>query len=153
MASEIPWERPSERVADLLRAAVERLLADRETLFAEVDSAVLAAADDALVADPVLAAAVRKANRANLVHWAMSNLRDPGAPVAPNVGPDTVELARDLVRRGFDTSSLNGYRTGQNRAVSRFMDTAFTLTDDLDELRELLELGTHSIFTFVDRTL
>ncbi len=103
--------------------------------------------------DPDFAAATSRSNRSNLMHWATANLRNPGAPVPPNLGPETLGIARDLVRRGLDALTLDGYRIGQNVAWRRWMDTAFGLTSDPDELHELLDVTSRSISAFVDATL
>ena len=102
---------------------------------------------------PPLADAVRRNNHENLVHWATANVRDPGGPVAPNLSPEVLGLARDFVRRGLDQNALHGYRIGQNVGWQRWMDLAFELTSDPAELREFLDVSARSIFTFVDATL
>lgn len=147
------WQRPSPRVAELIRAAASALAEAPEEVFAEVDAAILSDPDHPVVSDPVLAAAVRRTNRANLMHWATANVHDPGGPVAPNLGPETLSVARDLVRRGLDVDALHGYRVGQNIAWQRWMAVAFELTSDAEELRELLDVTARSIFAFVDATL
>ncbi|HEY8583676.1 MAG TPA: PucR family transcriptional regulator [Capillimicrobium sp.] len=147
------WERPSAPVADLIRVAASALLDAPDEVFAEVDAAILSDPEHPIASDPVLAAAVRRTNRANLVHWAAANAHDPGAPVAPNVGATTLALARDLVRRGLDDNALQAYRVGQNIAWQRWMSVAFELTDDPATLRELLEVSARSIFSFVDATI
>jgi DNA-binding PucR family transcriptional regulator len=147
------WDRPSPRVAELIRTAIEQLLADPGAVFDQVDAATLVNAGEALRADPALVAAVQRTNRANLTHWAEANLRDPGGRVEPNLGPEVLGIARDLVRRGLDDSSLDAYRTGQNVAWRLWMQLAFTLTTDPDELRELLDVTARSIFAFVDETI
>lgn len=154
MAATTAWERPSPAVAELIRAGAALVLEAPEDIFAEVDAVVLGVESAHPVAqDPALADAVRRTNRANLVHWAEANLRDPGAPVAPNVGPQTLAVARDLVRRGLDDGALDSYRVGQNVAWRRWMELAFGMTQDPDELRELLDISARSIFSFVDQTL
>ncbi|WP_205695609.1 CdaR family transcriptional regulator [Conexibacter sp. SYSU D00693] len=147
------WERPSPHVAELIRQGCELLLGAPEGLFDQVDDATLAGADPGILADPALVEAIRRTNRANLLHWARANLEDPGARVAPNLVPGTVAIARDLVRRGLDWSSLDAYRTGQNVAWRAWMGLAFSLTHDPDELSELLDVTARSIFTFVDETI
>jgi DNA-binding PucR family transcriptional regulator len=153
MSASPTWERPSARVADLIRTGVGQLLDAPDTVFAEIDAATLANADSAVIADPALVAAIRRTNRANLQHWATANLRDPGARVEPNLGADTLGIARDLVRRGLDDSSLDAYRTGQNTAWRLWMAVAFALTSDTAELSELLDVTARSIFAFVDETI
>jgi DNA-binding PucR family transcriptional regulator len=147
------WPRPSPAVAELIRTGASLLLQAPEEVFAEVDAAVFADPEHPIVTDPVLSAAVRRNNRANLVHWAEANVRDPGARVAPNIAPEVLTVARDLVRRGLDADALQGYRVGQNVSWRRWMTLAFELTSDPDELRELLDVTARSIFTFVDETL
>jgi DNA-binding PucR family transcriptional regulator len=148
-----PWEPPSRAVAELIRTGASLLLDAPAEVFAEVDAAILADPEHPIATDPVLAAAVRRNNRANLVHWAEANARDPGGRVPPNLGPEGLTVARDLVRRGLDADALHGYRVGQNVAWRRWMALAFELTADPDELRELLDVTARSIFTFVDETL
>lgn len=144
---------PSPRAAELIREACALLLADPEPVFAEIDAITLAGADDAVLADPGLVEAIRRANRANLAHWASSNARHPGVVVSPNLGPEVVNIARDLVRRGLDATAIDAYRTGQNAAWRMWMALAFTLTTDPAELAELLDVTARSIFGFVDETI
>jgi DNA-binding PucR family transcriptional regulator len=96
---------------------------------------------------------MRATDRANLVHWLTSNIRAPGERVAANVGPETLGIARDLVRRGLDDRATEAYRVGQNVAWRRWMDLAFALTGDPGELHELLAVTSRSIFAFIDDTL
>jgi DNA-binding PucR family transcriptional regulator len=147
------WERPSAGVRELIRTAAELLVAAPSSAFEQIDEVTIADADPAVLADPALVAAIRRANRANLNHWAQANIADPGAPVPPNLGPEIVGIARDLVRRGYDQTSLDAYRIGQNAAWRAWMALAFTLTTDPAELAELLDVTARSIFGFVDATL
>ncbi len=62
-------------------------------------------------------------------------------------------IARDLVRRGLDQTSLDAYRTGQNAAWRLWMALAFSLTSDPGVLGELLDVTARSIFGFVDETI
>jgi DNA-binding PucR family transcriptional regulator len=103
--------------------------------------------------DPELTAAASRTNRANLLVWASANLRDPGAPVPANLGSEPLAIARDLVRRGLDHYALDGYRVGQNIAWRRWMQIAFTLTENPAELAELLDVTAQSIAAFIDDTM
>jgi DNA-binding PucR family transcriptional regulator len=118
----------------------------------ELDDAVLGA-NPAIAADPELAAAVSRSNQANLFFWATANVRDPGAPVQPNAGPEPMTVARELVRRGFDAYALDAYRVGEGVAWRRLMDITFGLTSDPVELHEFLDVCSRSISEFVDATL
>jgi DNA-binding PucR family transcriptional regulator len=149
-----PWPRPSERIRDLLRQGAETALRSAPEWINEIDSATLSSDHMREVAgDPALAAATRRTNRDNLLYWAAANIRDPGAPVPANVGPEPIGVARDLVRRGLGESTLNAYRTGQNAAWLRWMAIVFELTSDPDELRELLDISARSISLYVDATI
>ncbi|WCB95083.1 hypothetical protein DSM104299_03825 [Baekduia alba] len=148
------WEPPSDRVAELIRAGAAALLDETSALFEQVDAAVLEATPPRLSADPAITAATVATNHANILHWAGANTRRPGAHVPANLSPAVLDLARDIVRRGLDDSTtLNTYRVGQNIAWRAWMTLAFTLTDDPDELRELLDVTARSIFAFVGETV
>ena len=140
---------PSPAVAELIRTGASLMLSASDEVFEEVDEAVFAA-QSPVAEDPVLAASVRRQNRANLRRWAEANVREPGAPVPAEPGPEALATARDMVRRGLDAEALQGYRVGQNVAWQRWMALAFELTQDPEELRELLEVSARSIFAYVD---
>jgi DNA-binding PucR family transcriptional regulator len=140
-------------VADLIRTAAERLLEAPQALLDEFHAAVLQTADPGVAADPALVAGIRLTNRSNLMHWSTSNIRRPGQQVSANVGPVTLDFARDLVRRGLDDTSLNGYRAGQNTVWRRWMGIAFELTSDVELLREMLDISYRSMASYVDETL
>ncbi|WNG50981.1 PucR family transcriptional regulator [Archangium minus] len=147
-------QRPSERVRELMRLGAERALNAPPQWLEELDEATLSPENMKVIAeDPVLAAATRRTSRANLIHWAAANVRDPGAPVAANLSAEALGIARDLVRRGINEAALNAYRTGQNAAWLRWMSIAFELTSDPDELRELLDVSARSISSFIDATI
>jgi DNA-binding PucR family transcriptional regulator len=147
------WERPSSRIATLLRAGAELVLEAPDELIAEIDAATLGGLPREVAEDPILAAAVRRTNRTNLYAWARANMTDPGGEVPVSLGAEVLGLARDLVRRGVDDTGLQAYRMGQNVAWRNWMDIVFRLTNDAQELRDLLHVSARSIFTFVDATL
>lgn len=145
-------ELPSPRVRDLIRQCAQIVVNARPEWLDELDRAVLAASP-AIAADPELAAAVSRSNRANLFFWATANVRDPGAPVPPNTGPEPLSIARELVRRGVNAFPLDAYRVGEGVAWRRLMEIAFELTTDAAELHDLLQVCSRSISAFVDATL
>ncbi|HKJ36429.1 MAG TPA: helix-turn-helix domain-containing protein [Solirubrobacterales bacterium] len=152
-AAEQSWDPPREPVADLIRAFAQLTLQDTGPVFEAVDRAVFEAAPERVLGEPALTEAFREANHANLTHWMAANVAAPGERVPPNVGPRTLELARDIVRRGYDDTSLNSYRVGQNAALRFVLGQVFEVTDDVGLVQELLEVMTRSIFAFVDDTL
>ena len=118
----------------------------------ELDAEVLAASP-VIAADPELAAAVSRSNRANLYFWGAANVRDPGAPVPANTGPEPMNIAREVARRGLTAFTLDAYRVGEAVAWRRLMEIAFELTSDPAELHELLDVCSRSISAFIDGTL
>ncbi|HUL98999.1 MAG TPA: PucR family transcriptional regulator [Mycobacterium sp.] len=148
------WERPSERVSELMRQGAEFVLNLPQSWLDEMDKATLSSEYMRTIAgDPVLAEATRRSNRANLLHWAGANISHPCAPVPANLSPETLDIARDLIRRGLDESAVDAYRIGQNVAWLFWMQIVFGLTSDTDELRELLDVSARSMSSFVDATI
>lgn len=148
------WEPPSARVRELMRLGAQLVLDPPAAWLEELDEATLAGPHRAQIAeDPVLALATRRANRSNLLFWAAANVQRPGERVPANIGEVPVEVARDLVRRGLNESTLDAYRTGQGVALRRWIQICFTLTSDAEELRELLDVSCRSISEFVDDTI
>lgn len=146
------WNRPSAPVRELIRRCAQLVVNARPEWLEELDAAVLGASPT-IAADPELAAAVSLSNRANLYFWGTANVRDPGAPVPPNAGPEPMVIARELVRRGLNAVSLDAYRVGEGVAWRRLMEIAFDLTSDPDELHELLDVCSRSISSYLDATL
>ncbi|HEX8869624.1 MAG TPA: PucR family transcriptional regulator [Lentzea sp.] len=148
------WERPSRRVRELIRQGAEIALDPPEEWLAELDAATLSGTHRLQVAeDPVLAAALRRTNRSNLLGWASANIRAPGERVPANLGEAPLAFARDLIRRGLDESALDAYRTGLGVALRLWMRIVFSLTSDPVELRELTDVSCRSIAAFVDDTV
>lgn len=148
----ISLEWPSARTRELIREGARIAVNPRKEWLDHLDRVTLG--KNATIADdPILAGAVRRASRANLLHWAAANVREPGAPVPANLGPEPLALARDLVRRGLDSIALEIYRVGQDVAWQHWIEIAFALDADPDELREMLVVSSHSISEFVGATL
>ncbi len=137
-----------------MRAGAEIALDPRAEWIEEMHAAALSGERMREIAeDPVLRENARRVNLANLLHWASANVRRPGRRVPANVSAEALDTARDLVRRGLDESALDSYRTAQNVAWRRWMEICFELTSDPEELRDLLDVSSRSISTFLDDTL
>lgn len=148
------WTPPSPAVRELFRRGAEIALDPRADWVTELHTAALSGAGMRPVAeDPVLAEGTRRANLANLLHWATANVQRPGERVPVALGPEVLDGARDLVRRGLDHVGLDAYRTAQGVAWRRWMDICFDLTADPAQLRELLDVSARSITTFLDDTV
>ena len=143
---------PSKRVCELMQQGAKIVLdAPEELPLDELNKATLTPEYMQTVAgDPVLAEAVRQSNRSNRLHWAAANISHPGEPVQPNLGPESLTIARYLIRRGLDESTaVDAYRIGQNVAWRAWMQIAFALTSDQDELHELLDVSARSIASWM----
>ncbi|MFD5178029.1 PucR family transcriptional regulator [Nocardia sp. NPDC058379] len=148
------WPMPSERVCALMRGVAERILPITEELVDEVFSASqLRTQYQFVVEDPVLAAGDRRMHKTYLIHWLTATIQNPGRRVPPCEDPETLSFARDLVRRGLDTSDLGSWRAGQRVSWRRWTDECFAATSDHELLRETLQVSGYSIITFVDDSM
>ncbi|GAA1509584.1 PucR family transcriptional regulator [Dactylosporangium maewongense] len=153
-AASVPWPPLSPDVAELFRRGAEIALDPRAEWIEELHAAALGGDRmRPVAADPVLAEATKRANLANLLHWAEQNVRHPGRRVPANTGAEALDAARDMVRRGLDERGLDAYRTAQSVAWRRWMEICFELTSDPVRLRELLDASALSISTFIDDTV
>ncbi|NIF17705.1 helix-turn-helix domain-containing protein [Pantoea sp. Cy-639] len=119
-----------------------------------LNQSLFASPEDArLLEDPVILAACRRANRAELLHWANANLQRPGEPVEPYVSADMVDTARELARRGLSELLVNLARSTQNTAWELWMKMAFSLTQDPVVLEEFLAVSSRSISEFIDSNM
>ena len=146
--------RPSEAVCELMRKGAE-LAQTLPTEWIERLNQSLAASQEGMriLEDPVMLAAFRRANRAELLHWANANLQRPGEPVQPYVSADFLDTARELVLRGEGELLMKIARSTQNAAWELWMALAFNLTQDPIELKEFLEVSLRSISTFIDSNM
>ncbi len=135
-------------MGELIRQGAKAVLDGSQQWLDEYDRVTMAA-NPAIADDPVLAEATRRSIRSSLIHWAAANVSNPGAPVAPNLGPEPLSIARDMVRRGLDPFT---FRIAQTVGWRLWMGVAFGLTSDPDELRELFEVTYRSISEFVEAT-
>ncbi len=142
----------SPQIRELIRRGAWVALNPTPEWLDELDQATVASTS-AIAGDPILAAAVSSSNRASLVHFATSHLRDPGGVVSAYLGPEPLRMARILMRRGLGAAAHDVYRIGQNVALQRWMDIVFDLTSDPHELREVLNVVSRSASDFVDITL
>lgn len=148
------WPRPSEAVRELMRQGADIAQALPQEWIERLDQALFASPEDAkLLDDPVVLAACRRANRAELLHWASANLQRPGEPVAPYVSADMVDTARELARRGLPELLMNIARSTQNAAWESWMQMAFSLTQDPLLLEEFLKVSSRSISEFIDSNM
>lgn len=155
MSSTSPlWPRPSEAVRELMRKGAEIAQGLPPEWIESLDQSLFSSPDGAkLLEDPVILAACRRANRAELLHWANANLQRPGEPVEPYVSTDMVDTARELVHRGLSELLLNAARAAQNAAWELWMKVAFSLTRHPEELEELLAVSSRSISEFIDSNM
>lgn len=137
-----------------MREVAERLLLAADATIDELSAAAQRSADyRSMIEDPQLAAADHRMNRANTLHWLSANLQDPGGRVPPNLAPEILQLARDVVRRGLDMHDLGSWRGAQHGAWAAWVDECFAVTSDLDELCDLMKVSERSMSTFIDDSI
>lgn len=144
---------PTPLVAEQIRSVAERLYADLDELIRSTNAAILDALP-ALESDPVLAARTRESTSANVTRWVTAMVARPEALVSVDVPPQALDLARDVVRRGMERDALlSSYRLGQNVVWAGWMRCAREEGLDGDELIAVLDVGSRSLFAFVDGVL
>ncbi|MER6670314.1 PucR family transcriptional regulator, partial [Amycolatopsis japonica] len=149
-----PWPTLSPEARDLFRQGAEIVLHPRAEWIEELHEASLGGDSMRAVAeDPVLTEGTKRANLANLLHWAAANVQHPGKRVSVNLNQEVLDGARDMVRRGFDSGGLDAYRRAQGVAWRRWIEICFDLTSDPVLLRELLDVSSLSITTFIEDTV
>lgn len=149
-----PWPVLTPRCEQLFREGARLALDPQAEWLEELHVASLSGGRvRAIAEDPVLADATRRTNLANLLQWASANVQRPGRRVPADLPPEALATARDLVRRGLDADALDSYRTAQSVAWRRWMEICFQLTSDVEELRDLLDVSSLSISTFIDDTI
>src|ERR1700739_3466866 len=105
------WQRPSEPLRELIRRGATMVVNAPPGWLDELDEAILSSPQMRVIADDaVLAEAFLWVNRTNALAWAVSNVRDPGAPVPANLAPELLAASRDLVRQGLHESAVRAYR-------------------------------------------
>ncbi|RPA59407.1 PucR family transcriptional regulator [Gordonia oryzae] len=151
---DVEWPQVSARTKELIRTGAQLILDPPEPWLEQLHEASLSGARMRAVAeDPVLAAGTRRTNWANTSRWALHNIDSPGERVPAQLTPEIMLATHDLVRRGLDEASLDAFRTAQSVAWRLWMEICFDLTTDPTELRELLDVTSLSISTFIDDTV
>lgn len=146
-----PWPAPSEKISQLIRSGAEVALNTRDEFAEELRAAALGSLGlSAFPEDPGLVENSRRINLFNLLHWASSNIQEPGGRVSVPMHGENLLFARDLVRRGLDQTALDSYRVAESVAWRRWTQICFDLTSDPSDLRELLDVTLQSISTYMD---
>ncbi len=140
----------SPQAADLVRRIARTVLDEPADLMDQIHAAVVAAADEPLRSEPVLAAEVAASTRSNVLHWAAGIARDPGGRVPANLTPEVLGIAREAFRRGTEQTVYTTYHAGQNVVQAYWMRTAFALSADPAVLRQALAAGSASVAGFVE---
>ncbi|MGD6755838.1 PucR family transcriptional regulator [Streptomyces sp. BH105] len=148
------WPSPSERVCELIRQIAESRLPVPDEVVDQVwRASQRAARQREYVDDPVLAEADRRLCKANMTHWLVSNMQEPGRRVTPAKDREMLIIARDLVLRGMDLEELESWRAAQRVGWGLWVDQCFVATDDREELRELMEVSANSLTTYIDDSI
>lgn len=135
-----------------MRRAAAEALADGE-MFEFMTDKSIAALVPGILRDPTLTASMQSTTRGLVTHWLGQVLVDPGVPVRPAQLRTTIGYVHDVHRRGLDTPAMTTYHTAHNLAWHHWMVRCFAMTDDIGELRELLEYSDRSISAFLLATM
>ncbi|MDT3397703.1 helix-turn-helix domain-containing protein [Streptomyces sp. B1866] len=139
--------------AEWIRHVAEQIAAEVDELLPTVDEAIFKVAP-VLADDPTLAAESRASSRANVVRWLTAMRVHPGEPLSRDAPPETLDLARTLIRRGVELQSLvQSYRTGVNVAWRRWMDVAAATIPSRGDLVDVLQASSTLMFAYVDGAL
>ncbi|MEU9478732.1 hypothetical protein [Streptomyces sp. NPDC048191] len=148
------WPNPSERVCELIRHIAESQLPVPDEVADQLwRASQRETRQREYVDDPVLSEADRRLNKANMTHWLVSNLREPGRRVPPPKSSEMLIFARDLVLRGMDVNELGSWRAAQRVGWGLWVEQCFAATADRDELRELIEVSANSLTTYIDDSI
>lgn len=148
------WALPSAPAAAAIVAGLRVVLDPPNGWMEELNDAALRGVRlDEIGDDGVLRAALRDASAGNLAQWAEHNLVAPGARVPVRIVEDGADMVREMVRRGLDSGMLDAFRTAQTAGWRRWMEICFTVTDDVEVLREVLDVTARSIGAFIDDTV
>ncbi|MFT3899539.1 MAG: helix-turn-helix domain-containing protein [Gordonia sp. (in: high G+C Gram-positive bacteria)] len=151
---ETEWPVPSPAAAAVIVQGAELVLDPPAEWIDDFNSAALRGVRlDEIAGDRTLVDALVGTNMANLAQWAQHNVAAPGARVPIRVIDDGAAMVREMVRRGLDSGLLDAFRTAQSVAWRRWMEVCFALTDDPGVLREVLDVTSQSIGTFLDDTV
>jgi DNA-binding PucR family transcriptional regulator len=140
-------------VTDLIADVAELLLADLDSIGAEMDAAELALAP-ALGADAAIAGEVSASNRANAERILTGLSRRDGRYPPLEVPPEALDVVRTVVRRGVDLDVIfQAYRRGQNIAWERWMAAAARVVPPGPQLVEVLQRSSRFLFEYVDQVI
>ena len=143
----------SEEVGERIREIAEHQLDRLDELVPMLQAAVVRAAP-ALGEDPTLYSESLASTRANCLRFLQLMVSHPGEPVPGDPPPESVDIARSVMRRGAETEIVVlTYRAGQNAFWDSWLNAAAELVADRDELVEVLRLSSVLIFEYIDGVL
>jgi DNA-binding PucR family transcriptional regulator len=154
VSQESDVEEPSPEVAAHIRATAARLLRHGGEALEAIGRQIAQGMPESFD-DPVLADKIAASTRDNIGRWLRANERHPGRPVAVELTPDILDVARDLVRRGVEDRFLvSGYWRAQSLSWREWMCAALAVAPgEPQQLADALDLAAYSMTRFVERTL
>lgn len=148
------WPDASEPVRRLIRELAEKMLARSGEVAGDLTAASLEDPRYRTIADdPVIAEVDARLTVSNLKHWLTSNISEPGHRVRPATGSAMRTYARDVVLRGLTTDDIQSWRAVQRVGWKWWLAACFQVTDDKEQLCELIEVTSNSLTTFVDDSI
>ncbi|MBT0567080.1 CdaR family transcriptional regulator [Williamsia sp. CHRR-6] len=149
----LSWPEVSDAARRVIRRVAERLLTREQEFVDALFEASQSASPDGLRSDPALSTADRSVSEANALQWLSSNVSAPGERVVPYLGAESLDLARDLVRRGLDDADRASWRAGQQIAWQEWVRECVDVAPDPATLVEVLSVTSLSLNCFIDDTV
>lgn len=154
------WPKISPRISELMRCGAELgLEVATSPMFLEaleeinLDSNSVNSQQGDLHNDPVMQAKHRRAIRASVIHWLNAMIDAPDQPVAPYSTYEAVDSTAELYQEKAAEVLRKNAHAIQDIAWQYWMKIVFQLTDDRQELQQLLELSSLSIRAFTQDSL
>jgi len=142
-----------DRIYQLLRLGAEGalVLISQDEVIERMELAGMAGTGDTSEQDdPSLMAATRRSIRSSLIHWLNSTIENPSRRVEPFASDNILQSAIVMQELGIPDLMLTLDRAAQNIAWEYWMDVAFGITDNPQELKLLLDISFKSITSYID---
>ena len=150
------WPKVSDRIIELMRCGAELgLELATSTLFLEALEGVNFKGNgkDDLHDDPVIQAIHRRAIRASIIHWLNAILKSPDQAVAPYAVYEAIDSTAEMYQSQAAEILQKNAHSIQDIAWQYWMKVVFQLTQEPQELQQLLELSSISIRSYNEDSL
>ena len=143
----------NDRLALLLRKGAERalsLVAEEDLIIRMEQAGLVSSGEHSGYDDPVLIASIRRAIRGSLIHWLNNTIEKPTAKVPAYITENVINNAVAMSELGLPELMYSIGKSAQNIAWQYWMDVAFEIVEDSNELKMLLDVSFKSITTYIE---